>query len=274
MRPDANGNDPTEEENLSPDPISAGAALKAARTGAGWLNTFVRARKYIKRHDRLALRAYEDLLEWVKGERAAQQERLAQVDAEIEDDCYYSEKHVELQADARKLSAERWRAKKRDAERLVEDLGDRENSVHALVRRLSRRPWPPSNPYSSDTDALVANWECGVQPREVPPAPPAFQELAEASRRLGRLYEQAAALPDPGDTPSFCANRLWYHRVKPLVVELAGYEAQNPKLRTTRAYDIAYQTIYKALPDCRNCGELGMADLGELFPGEDWENSD
>jgi hypothetical protein len=57
------------------------------------------------------------------------------------------------------------------------------------------------------------------------------------------------------------------YRVKPLVVERVGWEATTPELRTTRAYDIAYQTLYRALPPCPNCGELSME---EIFPYDDW----
>jgi hypothetical protein len=34
---------------------------------------------------------------------------------------------------------------------------------------------------------------------------------------------------------------------------LVGFEADNPVLRTMGAYDAAYDKLYGALPDCRNC---------------------
>lgn len=254
-------------EDVSPEPLTTSAAAKAARAGAGWVNTLLQARKFTKRHDRLALRAYEDALEWVKAERAAQLPRLAEVDATTDDDSYYGPRHVERQYEAREPSAQRWRAKRLETQRKIEDLADRENIVHAAIRRFGRRPWPPPNPHQDETDALTANWDHGVQPRAVPPPPEAFAALVEHLPALGKIYRDVASLPDPGDTPSFCANRLWYHRVKSLVVERVGYEATIPELMTTKAYDTAYQTLYRALPHCRNCGEASMEDL---FPYDDW----
>src|SRR5688500_1649580 len=62
--------------------------------------------------------------------------------------------------------------------------------------------------------------------------------------------------------PSFCANRVWYGYGNPH----AGYKARMsalvgwgrrggpPVLTTQRAYDVAYDTLYRALPNCRRCG--------------------
>jgi hypothetical protein len=36
--------------------------------------------------------------------------------------------------------------------------------------------------------------------------------------------------------------------------EVPADPATDPRLRTSEAYDVAYETIYNALPDCRNCG--------------------
>ena len=243
---------------MSPDPISAGAAAKTLRAGAGWIDTLLRARKFTLRHDRLALRAYEDLTQWAKRERNEQQERLSEVDREIEDELYYSTLHQRQQAEARELSAEKWRSEKLKTTRLIEDLGDTENVVHSIVRRVARRLWPPPNPFFAEMTALARNWEIGVQPRTVETPPPEFQRLVDEAPELGRLYTEAASLADPGDTRYFCANRVWYGRFRSQVVEQVGFRAWNPKLRTTSAYDLGYQTIYNALPDCRNCGELGM----------------
>jgi hypothetical protein len=54
--------------------------------------------------------------------------------------------------------------------------------------------------------------------------------------------------------PSFCANDIWYDEIKPVLVKLVGWSARNPALRTTEAYDVAYQYLYNLLPDCRDCG--------------------
>ena len=57
---------------------------------------------------------------------------------------------------------------------------------------------------------------------------------------------------------NFCANEVWYgyfHRVglKKRLCQLVGWERadRDPVLGTSAAYDVAYEVIYQALPDCR-----------------------
>ena len=105
-----------------------------------------------------------------------------------------------------------------------------------------------------------------------------FDELCEIEPRLRALYERAKAIKDDKRHPYFCANDVWYGRrgwegLKPELCNLVGHWSQNhhPKLRSRTAYDIAYHTIYDALPDCRNCGciiwweivSAGLADKRE-----------
>ncbi len=58
----------------------------------------------------------------------------------------------------------------------------------------------------------------------------------------------------------FCANRCWYgfgswqgRGFKARLERLVGWGARNPALRTSDAYDAAYQHLYNLLPDCRQC---------------------
>ena len=83
---------------------------------------------------------------------------------------------------------------------------------------------------------------------------PSFEELADLEPRLLELLHEARSMIDMGGL-SFCANRIWYDGFKPRLVALVGWERDaGPKLlRTSAAYDVAYQTIYGALPDCRDC---------------------
>src|SRR5262249_3031935 len=74
---------------------------------------------------------------------------------------------------------------------------------------------------------------------------------------LALLHEHVRSIKDSGGH-SFCANAVWYgygghQSLKEWMMRLVGFEAQNPRLRTMRAYDLAYETLYRALPDCRNC---------------------
>ena len=93
-----------------------------------------------------------------------------------------------------------------------------------------------------------------------------WNKLIRLEPCLLALLKAAEAIRDDKTKPGFCANEIWYHgsnqdgskRVHSLkweLCQLVGYYAQSPlpELRTPDAYDIAYETIYKALPDCRNC---------------------
>jgi hypothetical protein len=90
----------------------------------------------------------------------------------------------------------------------------------------------------------------------------AFQELCQDEPRLLQLYRKVQAICDDHSSPSFCANTHWYgyREVKGLpgslrdaLDQLVGYSAENPKLRTREAHDLAHRTLYGTLPDCRNC---------------------
>jgi len=93
-----------------------------------------------------------------------------------------------------------------------------------------------------------------------------FQTLCIVEPRLADLAKEVEKIRDDGLEPSFCANDVWYghsardggikERLCCLVGEeasLVGEEARNPSLRTSRAYDVAYEKLYAMLPECRNC---------------------
>ena len=52
----------------------------------------------------------------------------------------------------------------------------------------------------------------------------------------------------------YCANRVWYGRYKPEMVELAGWSAASPTLKSSAAYDDIYDYLYHLLPDCNHDG--------------------
>ena len=92
-----------------------------------------------------------------------------------------------------------------------------------------------------------------------------FAALCVDEPRLIDLLERAQAIKDAHVSPSFCANHFWYGcngcdicngGLKAKLLRLVGHEADNPQLRTSRAYDIAYDAIYSVLPPCRNCSCL------------------
>lgn len=91
-----------------------------------------------------------------------------------------------------------------------------------------------------------------------------WDDLVRREPRLADLLNEARAVTSRGD-PHFCANAVWfgypgsgYPGLKPRLVELVGWEAESgdPVLHTEVAYDVAYHTVYDALPTCRRCGCL------------------
>jgi hypothetical protein len=84
-----------------------------------------------------------------------------------------------------------------------------------------------------------------------------FRGLAKLEPRLRDLLTEARSHHKNRDA-IFCANAVWYGYpgfrpgLKSRLSRLVGWRAeQGGDLRTSAAYDLAYQTIYQALPDCR-----------------------
>jgi hypothetical protein len=78
----------------------------------------------------------------------------------------------------------------------------------------------------------------------------AFRELCRIEPRLAELEGEIRAIKDTGKW--FCANEHWLN-LKSRMSLLVGWRAENPELRTSKAYDIAYDELYQLLPDCRKC---------------------
>ena len=78
-----------------------------------------------------------------------------------------------------------------------------------------------------------------------------WKRLIKIEPHLLTLYDEAKAVD--GSAEHFCANAVWYERFKPRLFSLVGWECSNPEIRTQEAWDLAYETIYEALPPCRDC---------------------
>jgi hypothetical protein len=92
---------------------------------------------------------------------------------------------------------------------------------------------------------------------------PTFADLVSLEPQLAALLAEAESYHEKAGQ-HFCANVVWYgyrgHApgLKLLLNDLVGfYSGKTGLLATSEAYDMAYQTIYHALPDCRHDGECG-----------------
>ncbi|MDE3073880.1 MAG: hypothetical protein KGJ86_00500 [Chloroflexota bacterium] len=111
----------------------------------------------------------------------------------------------------------------------------------------------------------------GARPMGAVPAPvrtqpeeDAWGRLVALEPRLQDLYQEARAYRRPQDTP-WCGLAFWYgdgpyrgHGLKARMCALVGFGAPKsapPELRTSAAYDVAYQKLLDALPDCPAGGE-------------------
>lgn len=77
-----------------------------------------------------------------------------------------------------------------------------------------------------------------------------WEKMIEIETRLQQLYEKAAGYTRE---KGFCANRVWYQDgLKNELLNLVGYGAKHIQLSSDECYDIAYQKIYNALPNCNH----------------------
>ncbi len=91
------------------------------------------------------------------------------------------------------------------------------------------------------------------------PTNPTWDDLVRAEPRLAVLRSDVEQIT-AGDGQRFCANAVWYGYhgepgIKPKLVRLVGFRAEStdPAIRSSEAYDVAYQTLYALLPDCWDC---------------------
>ena len=94
-------------------------------------------------------------------------------------------------------------------------------------------------------------------------APPlTWAEMCVIKPRLSRLLREIQRVRDDGQSEYFCRNKRWYgwpprddDGYKSEMHALVGFYAARPELATSQAYDVAYRTLYRALPPCRGpCG--------------------
>jgi hypothetical protein len=95
-----------------------------------------------------------------------------------------------------------------------------------------------------------------------PECPPTWKELVVIEPRLVPLRKEARAYHKTAGE-HFCANAVFFgyqtgypDSLKGRLSKLVGWERRGHPLGTSAAYDVAYETIYKELPDCRHDGWL------------------
>jgi hypothetical protein len=81
-----------------------------------------------------------------------------------------------------------------------------------------------------------------------------FGDLVRLEKGLLKLFNEAANITSDND-PHFCAQLTWHREFIPKLTKLVGWDAISidERLHSTKAYEIAHETILAALPDCREC---------------------
>jgi hypothetical protein len=138
-------------------------------------------------------------------------------------------------------------------DRAMETLLHREFAAHRMSGEWFR--WVP------EVESAVRRYLAAHSLPVAPDSPAGLNKLIAQEPRLLKLYERALSFHRATD-PRFCANEVWYGYsdvrtgLKERLCMLVGWEARKLTLRTEEAYDVAYDAIYEALPDCRACGCL------------------
>jgi hypothetical protein len=89
------------------------------------------------------------------------------------------------------------------------------------------------------------------------------EQLAAREPEPGQLREEIEQVEAINST--FCANRIWYERLRSRMMKLVGDMAQseNPVIISSEAYDLSYQTLYHLLPPCRSRGRMLLGTYKE-----------
>lgn len=79
--------------------------------------------------------------------------------------------------------------------------------------------------------------------------------IISQERRLAALARRIRCIRRPRQG-FFCANEHWYgeHGYRNQMCDWVGWGCRNPVLRTSQAYDVAYEYLYQLLPNCRHEG--------------------
>lgn len=112
--------------------------------------------------------------------------------------------------------------------------------------QLEELPIFSGHPPADSPDEVVPPWEGDNI---------SWDELTALEPKLKTMLTIILALA-PNPSESWCANKVWYDVFKPRMKNLVGWTCfrKNPALRSSQAYDVAYEKLYGLLPACRDCG--------------------
>jgi len=145
----------SKDEAVAPPAVSVGTVLRLLTVLAG---VFTLSR-VVRQHDKQAHRIYEDLADWARDEARRERKALNALLEELnKENLFYSSTRDEKEKELLDGFAERWRNRKREAERKLEDIEDSENVLHRAWRKLRNRPWP-TNPHAAEVAGLTKDWE-------------------------------------------------------------------------------------------------------------------
>lgn len=82
-----------------------------------------------------------------------------------------------------------------------------------------------------------------------------FAEMVRLEPKLKTLFDDAKNHKRTIENCNcaFACDIAWYKQYKPRLIELVGWKSPIKELSTRQVYDLAYQTVYKAMPGCDKC---------------------
>jgi hypothetical protein len=114
--------------------------------------------KTAKRHDRLILEQYEDLITWARDDVKKEARDLQGVGDRLAPRGMLSSGQFGFElTEVREEYARRWRDRKREVERAIKTIQEQEGASVRIWRALCR-PFPV-NPWQEEQSALAAAWE-------------------------------------------------------------------------------------------------------------------
>jgi hypothetical protein len=138
-----------------PDPGSVLTTTAKAAAAASRIRPWAT----VKRHDRLVLEEYEDLITWARDDLQKEAEALNAVKEDLNSrNLLYSGEYGSQLRRVRDEFARRWRDRKRAADRKLAELQEAEGVTVRAWRRLRGKPWP-TNPDEGQLRAITAAWE-------------------------------------------------------------------------------------------------------------------